>query len=361
MNKTNNNYLVLFAHCIPVKGVKYSIIQDNLRQVITRIPNEVFEFLKKFDRTRISAINKSNFDGTDEIIDFLWEKEFIFFTDNAKNFLAISEKYETTERINNTIIEYSSKVNKHNQKISCELSTLRCKHLELRSYQPIKFDILNEFLTSYINTSLVSIDVLLAYSEEDSLIDKIKNLIIHNLSLINIFVLHSVPEEVINKLKDEGFQFDKLFVTNEALTSNLHCGVITEKYFSMHLQSYLLSKNYNNCLYKKISIDKEGQIKLCPSQKQSYGSIENTSLIEVAEKLTLNPLTTINKDAITTCKSCEYRYACSDCRAFLENPDDIYSKPLKCGYDPATGIWEAWSTNPLKQKAIEYYGLASVV
>jgi SPASM domain peptide maturase of grasp-with-spasm system len=136
--------------------------------------------------------------------------------------------------------------------------------------------------------------------------------------------------------------------------------VIAEKYFSMHFQSYLLSKNYNNCLYKKISIDKEGQIKLCPSQKQSYGSIENTSLIDVVDKLALNPLTTMTKDAITTCKSCEYRYACSDCRAFLENPDDMYSKPLKCGYDPTTGIWEEWSTHPMKQEAIVHYGLQSI-
>jgi SPASM domain peptide maturase of grasp-with-spasm system len=178
--------------------------------------------------------------------------------------------------------------------------------------------------------------------------------------VIHLFVLHSVPENIIIKLNEEGFRFNKLFITSESITSNLHCGVIAEKYFSMHFQSYLLSKNYNNCLYKKISIDKEGQIKLCPSQKQRYGSIENTSLIDVVDKLALNPLTTMTKDAITTCKSCEYRYACSDCRAFLENPDDMYSKPLKCGYDPATGIWEAWSTHPMKQKAMEYYGLESV-
>ncbi|NIG32274.1 grasp-with-spasm system SPASM domain peptide maturase, partial [Enterobacter sp. Ap-916] len=33
------------------------------------------------------------------------------------------------------------------------------------------------------------------------------------------------------------------------------------------------------------------------------------------------------------------------------------SKPLKCGYNPYTGEWEEWSINPLKQKAIKYYGM----
>jgi hypothetical protein len=39
----------------------------------------------------------------------------------------------------------------------------------------------------------------------------------------------------------------------------------------------------------------------------------------------------------------------------------MYSKPLKCGYNPYTCEWEEWSTNPLKQKAIDYYGMREVL
>ena len=28
-----------------------------------------------------------------------------------------------------------------------------------------------------------------------------------------------------------------------------------------------------------------------------------------------------------------------------------------CIYDPYANVWEDWSTNPLKQQAIAYYGL----
>ncbi len=45
----------------------------------------------------------------------------------------------------------------------------------------------------------------------------------------------------------------------------------------------------------------------------------------------------------------------TDCRAYIENSEDQFSKPLKCGYDPYTNIWEDWSANPLKQNAIKYY------
>lgn len=69
----------------------------------------------------------------------------------------------------------------------------------------------------------------------------------------------------------------------------------------------------------------------------------------------------IHKDQIEVCKDCEFRYICTDCRAYLEDPDNLYSKPLKCGYDPYTCEWEEWSTNPLKQQAIEYYGMQELV
>lgn len=37
---------------------------------------------------------------------------------------------------------------------------------------------------------------------------------------------------------------------------------------------------------------------------------------------------------------CEFRYICIDCRAYLVAPENIYSKPQKCGYDPFTNKWK---------------------
>ncbi|HLT42986.1 MAG TPA: hypothetical protein VKZ95_09805, partial [Sphingobacteriaceae bacterium] len=43
---------------------------------------------------------------------------------------------------------------------------------------------------------------------------------------------------------------------------------------------------------------------------------------------------------VDVCKDCEFRYICQDCRAYLKNSDDLYSKPLKCTYNPYEGVWE---------------------
>ena len=89
--------------------------------------------------------------------------------------------------------------------------------------------------------------------------------------------------------------------------------------------------------------------------KESFGNIKATTLVEALNKEGFKKYWNITKDKIKICQDCQFRYVCTDCRAYIEDPSDKYSKPLKCGYDPNTGKWEEWSTNPLKQKAIEHY------
>ena len=94
---------------------------------------------------------------------------------------------------------------------------------------------------------------------------------------------------------------------------------------------------------------------------ESFGNIKNTTLEEAVNHPNFKKYWDITKDQIEVCKDCEFRHICTDCRAYVETPEDQYSKPLKCGYNPYTNEWEEWSTNPLKQKAIEFYGMQDLV
>lgn len=95
--------------------------------------------------------------------------------------------------------------------------------------------------------------------------------------------------------------------------------------------------------------------------RESFGNIKDDTLVAAVEKSGFKQYWHLTKDQINVCKDCEFRYICTDCRAYLENPDDIYSKPLKCGYNPYTCEWEEWSTHPLKQKAIVYYHMEELI
>ncbi|MFM2393433.1 MAG: hypothetical protein RLZZ546_1415 [Bacteroidota bacterium] len=147
-----------------------------------------------------------------------------------------------------------------------------------------------------------------------------------------------------------------------------NCGFINNSILINNSSFYSESLHHNSCLNRKISIDAEGNIKNCPSMKESYGNIRDTTLAEAIEKPGFKKYWDINKDKIAVCKDCEFRYICTDCRAYVEDPEDAsgpdgtnVSKPLKCGYNPYTGEWADWSTNPLKQKAIDFYGMREMV
>jgi radical SAM protein with 4Fe4S-binding SPASM domain len=46
----------------------------------------------------------------------------------------------------------------------------------------------------------------------------------------------------------------------------------------------------------------------------------------------------INKDVVDVCRDCEFRYICTDCRAYTQT-GGYYSKPRKCNYDPYEAKW----------------------
>lgn len=91
---------------------------------------------------------------------------------------------------------------------------------------------------------------------------------------------------------------------------------------------------YNSCLNRKISVDEFGMIKNCPSMVDDYGNISDTSLVDVCKMERFKRMWYIKKTDIKICNMCEYRCVCSDCRAFISDKNDLYSKPLKCKYNP---------------------------
>jgi SPASM domain peptide maturase of grasp-with-spasm system len=135
--------------------------------------------------------------------------------------------------------------------------------------------------------------------------------------------------------KPEGQAASIVYVTDK-INSAGHCGKISHKYFSINIKTFTEAQKHNTCLNRKISVDAEGNIKNCPSCNNTFGNMKDTSLSMAMNKNGFKDLWYISKDQIEVCKDCEFRYICTDCRAYIQNPDNIYSKPAKCEYDPYT-------------------------
>jgi SPASM domain peptide maturase of grasp-with-spasm system len=207
------------------------------------------------------------------------------------------------------------------------------------------------------NANFESIELYMTYSSKyDS---SFLNELCQRFKTISMVVTFDSPQN--QYFHFQANNFGHLFYTSEKISDCKSCGKIDATQFVINMKLFMESQSYNTCLNRKISIDQEGNVKNCPSMSANFGHINNVKLKQVIDNDDFTKYWHITKNQIDGCKSCEFRHICTDCRAYVENIEDMYSKPLKCGYNVETGEWEEWSTNPLKQRATEYYGMKQIL
>lgn len=338
----------LASNCLLVDGNQRDTICDLQHSKFYIIPKSLSEYL-------ISNTGKGELDVEDAIIlNKLKELDIVLEIDedDLGFFPSYHLGFDSPHFISNAIIDISSISNYSINDVIIQLDELLCPHIELRIFELFDLSLFSNIFNDLSLTKIESMDVYMPYDfylENKNTILKLKK---ENLRFRWLFV-HSTPNEELINSTNIDIQF-----TSEVVDDEKHCGMISPFYFFVTSSLFTESKKHNTCLNRKISIDANGNIKNCPSMPESYGSIKDTSLKEALEHPSFKKYWNIKKDDITKCKDCEFRHICTDCRAYRDNPEDpedIYSAPLKCGYDPYTGKWEEWSTNPLKQKAIDYY------
>ncbi|WP_281989767.1 grasp-with-spasm system SPASM domain peptide maturase [Aquimarina aggregata] len=355
----NKKTFRLFANCKLVKGASLATICDLHRGKVYSVPLSLAEFLEKTKNEDtlegIDSFSSEDQETVLEYIDFLQENELGFWTDEPERFPELNMQWKSPEHINNSIIEMDQLDQRDLKKITTALTSLLCKFVELRFYKTINLDKLDFFAKNCSDSIIRSITVFIPYTSSFNIKD------IESLSVkyprIVLFVLHSVKEKDISSKSEN----PKIKFISKSINNQSHCGIIDPKLFSIKIPVFTESLKFNSCLNKKLGIDNEGNIKNCPSMSQSYGNIKTDDIEEVVQSKQFQKPWGIHKDLIDTCKDCEYRRVCTDCRAYVEYPENKFSKPLKCGYDPHTNQWQDWSKNPLKQEAIKYYSFHEFV
>ena len=158
-----------------------------------------------------------------------------------------------------------------------------------------------------------------------------------NINFLNQIYVHSSPEDNIVEL-DNNPLYSIVYI-NDLILDSSHCGNINPGYFNSNITLFSENNNFNSCLNKKIGIDFQGNIKNCPTMNYSFGNIQDVSIKNYITDQKFQALWKIKKDDIQTCKDCEFRYICTDCRAF-HTDEDLLLKPKKCSYNPYSCEWE---------------------
>lgn len=353
-------YFVLFSNCIPVRGHTRSIICDLQRNKTDFIPNSLFEILSDKENNSIELVKEKyqhEYDETiDEYFDFLIQNEYIFFTENPELYPELNKQWYYPFAISNAIID----IDIESPSVINSLEWLQpsyCKNVQIRFFRPSDINEI-QLICSHLHeweSDIQFLQIILPYFTLSS-----KNLstLYTKYPRLSNLSFYAAPEDVF--IKPVSGNRGYTVYSSRKINSCLDCGVIDTQKFAINIQNFTESLQFNSCLNKKVSIDVNGQIKNCPSMKSSFGTIETISINDVLKNSNFTKLWKIKKDEVEKCKDCEFRYICTDCRAYIEDPSNLYSKPLKCGYNPYTTEWDNWAEDKSKIFAKSYYGLNEI-
>lgn len=343
-----------------VGGISRTSICDLQRGNIYLIPNslaEMFTDSRFIDLSKIlPELDSESKVVLQEYISFLKENELAFHCEKEKieRFPPISNEWLFPAHISNCILDAYGHLSYFDTAFLSQLEKLCCNFIQIRFFADVSLQYLSNILEEINKAQIKSVDIILPQQNYDSFYSEITLLVDKNKKIKSLLVSCASENVVINDGRNGTGILMKTIYTN---ASPKHCGVINHSLFSINIPTYTESLAHNTCLNRKISIDVDGNIKNCPSMSESFGNIKDTTLQEAIDKTGFKKYWNISKDQIDVCKDCEFRHVCTDCRAYLETPENDYSKPLKCGYNPYTCEWEEWSVHPFKQQAISYYKL----
>jgi SPASM domain peptide maturase of grasp-with-spasm system len=326
-----------YSNCIPVKGYSRSIIYDLQNETYFLIPNSLYFLIKDgVIDLNIHDYKDSEKEIIKEYIEYLEQNNLIFkiSSNELDLFPKLDLEWNYPSTISNAIIDI-----KNNwldwQKIINELIELQCYHIQIRYFGPVNIEQIKN-INSYLYKSLIfSVDFILPYDEKTGNAEWIE--LISQFPKISKIIFYNSPKDEVIHIANKGFA--GIYSVHVNCNSAMHCGNIHPGYFTVNIPAFTESQAYNTCLNRKISIDVDGNIKNCPSCTQTFGSISDTSLARAIQKPGFKKYWNITKDQIDVCKDCEFRHICTDCRAFIKEPKNKYSQPLKCSYNPYISKW----------------------
>lgn len=328
----------LFACCVPVRGARRSTVCDLQRHAYRFIPNVLFEILTEHAGKTPAQLEALYGEGSRPVLDeyfaFLEGNELGFWCDDPDAFPLLDLSWDRPEQVTNAVIDVDAGSAHPWATLLGELDGLGCRALQLRFFDAFTLDEVEAVLEHTRAGRLRSIDLLLRHDPAwtDA---ELEGLCMRHQRISQVLV-HSAPEDRVARTPRLG---TPLCYRRQVVDSSAHCGHVNPTYFAITVEAFTEAQAYNSCLNRKIAVDARGAIRNCPAMPRSFGTAGSTPLRRALEQPEFREAWSIHKDQVETCRDCEFRYVCTDCRAFVRDPANPYSKPARCGYDPYTATW----------------------
>jgi SPASM domain peptide maturase of grasp-with-spasm system len=340
---------ILPSNCLLTKGASHFTIVDMQLDAIYRYANYYLKNLKCTANGIIQVIGPHN-----KFIEHLLQNNLIISIDSSlnKNFVPLQLQWDYPAQISNAVVQIPGEQGLFIN-ICTQLKELQCNNVLLVfTKQLMALNTIKQYMHIIEQQEFSCVDLIFDFTNE-TLHQYLIEVVQANLVFRSIITYNANSTSLVRQLE---YGAGSIIQKVGAFTFT-SCGLVHKDQFVDNILHFTEALEHNTCLNRKIAIDGNGEIRNCPNMPKGFGNIKETELKEVITKPDFQKLWHIKKDDVKKCQECEFRYICTDCRAYIDDPHDVYSAPLKCGYEPHTGEWQQWSTNPLKQKSIEYYNL----
>ena len=254
--------------------------------------------------------------------------------EESRLFASLELKHETPNSITHAVIDSDRSSEHPFSSIFKQLSQLGCQAAQLRFFESSESQKIETILELTQKNGFTDIELVMPSNGNSN--TNIGRLLSQRFPVLTKLIFHSASANQL--LSNEKEECPIYQITNK-INSADHCGFIHPDGFVVNKDMLELSKAHNNCLHGKLAIDINGNIKNCPAMIPSFGNVNQNKLEEVLQEAAFERLWNVGKDQISICKDCEFRYICTDCRAFISNEDDELSKPSRCSYNPYLTKW----------------------
>lgn len=335
--RNNINILKRFSNTAVVKGYNRSIICDFQRNDFCYIPNTMADFLKCYDGKEIKdEIRKEYYD----YIDFLLEKDFIFFCgkNEVGRFQKMSLEWDYPNKISNSVIEYDGNGNKEHLFFSGLhfLLEIGCEDYLIVSYSPISSQVMKQILEYSENYLLNSITFYIG--NDNSQITDCLKLIKEHPNVLNIVLFNSSRDSNIAHNET----FGSLITTKKKLDYK-DCEKDVSL-FNTSITHFCEAQQHNTYFNRKIFIGRNGEIKNAPTSTIIYGNIESLSnslqIEDILQNSNFKDLWFTPKSETEICRFCEYRFMCVDSRVPMKTSEGKWFFKDECNYNPFISKWK---------------------
>lgn len=338
----SRSVFMLYANCIPVRGILESIICDLERRTFLPVVNELFEILEKNQNLRlpVSLLKKhyeNKYDkGIDAFFNYLEKLGYGFYTDEPDNFPNLSMEWEMPFKLTNVVITVSQSSFNIAKVAVGDIVNMGCWAVELIFYDNVSFDEIVEFLSLIKNSKTSCIHLSIKWNanirKEDIIRLFCENMIIGKIlihsSVDDHIVKGGFPDNMKNIIQQTSKHPKDLLIPN--------CG---KQGLVLNISSFIEANSYNLGLNKRICIDINGDVKNDFSHAKVFGNINDQQICDIVNTTELSYLWNINKDLIEKCKDCQYRYMCVDF-SDIKFENNMYRTITNCQFNPYTNSWE---------------------